>query len=294
MSTEKLVSSLITKALPNSLSHLQSHLLDEISQLVHYSPTIGLMGKTGVGKSSLCNALFQSEVSPISDIESGTHTAKRLQMTLGKRTLTLIDFPGIGESLSRDKTYQALYQQLLPELDLIIWVLKADDRAWTSDEVTYRFLAEQCGYLPSQFLFVLNQADKIEPCREWDINANQPSLQQAYHLLLKINAVQKVFSPHHPIIAISAKEQYHLNAFVELFIRALPANASSSTLTQLRTTYRTEEINTLAKQDFGYCVNRAIDNLIYQLPLPTVIKETFVQIKDTIVSGIISLWKWLF
>ncbi|MEX5869530.1 GTPase family protein [Providencia hangzhouensis] len=294
MSTEHIVSSLIRTTLPNSLSHLQSQLLHEINQLVHYSPTIGLMGKTGVGKSSLCNALFQSHVSAVSDVESGTQTAKQLQMTLGKRTLTLIDFPGIGESLSCDKTYQALYQQMLPELDLIIWVLKADDRAWTSDEVTYHFLTQHCGYQAAQFLFVINQADKIEPCREWDVHACHPSHQQANHLQLKIDAVQKAFSPHHPVIAISAKEGYQIDVFVEHFIHALPAKASSSTLTQLKPAYRTEYINSQAKQDFGQCVNKAMDDLIYQLPLPVEIKDTFIQIKDTLVSAVVSLWRWLF
>lgn len=294
MTTEHIVSSLIKATVPDALSYLQSQLLHEINQLVHYSPTIGLMGKTGVGKSSLCNALFQSDVSTVSDVESGTQSAKRLQMTLGKRTLTLIDFPGIGESLSCDKTYQTLYQQILPELDLIIWVLKADDRAWTSDEVTYRFLTEHCGYQTSQFLFVLNQADKIEPCREWHIPTCQPSHQQATHLHLKINAVQKAFFPHHPVIAISAKEGYQIDVFVEHFIRALPAKASSSTLTQLKPAYRTEHINSQAKQDFGHCVNKAIDDLIDLLPLSVGIKDTFIQIKDTLVSAVVSLWRWLF
>ncbi|WP_432276299.1 GTPase [Escherichia coli] len=30
------------------------------------------MGKSGAGKSSLCNALFQGEVTPVSDVHAGT------------------------------------------------------------------------------------------------------------------------------------------------------------------------------------------------------------------------------
>ncbi|HID5220873.1 50S ribosome-binding GTPase [Providencia stuartii] len=77
MSAEHIVSSLIKATLSNSLSHLQTQLLHEVNQLVHYSPTIGLMGKTGVGKSSLCNALFQSTLCPISAVSGCTRSEQR-------------------------------------------------------------------------------------------------------------------------------------------------------------------------------------------------------------------------
>lgn len=162
----------LLSAFPNSL---QTLFFNKLNQLINYSPTIGLMGKTGAGKSSLINALFQSPLSPVNDVSGCTRQAQYFSITMSNHTLTFIDLPGVGESLERDKEYHQLYHNLLPELDLIIWVLKADDRAWSSDEQCYRFLTEQCGYQPSRFLFVLNQADKIEPCRQWDEQRHQPS-----------------------------------------------------------------------------------------------------------------------
>ncbi|WP_250262096.1 GTPase, partial [Escherichia coli] len=35
-----------------------------------HEPVIGIMGKSGAGKSSLCNALFQGEVTPVSDVHA--------------------------------------------------------------------------------------------------------------------------------------------------------------------------------------------------------------------------------
>ena len=49
-------------SLPYSLSR---HILEHLRKLTSHEPVIGIMGKSGAGKSSLCNALFQGE-----DLES--------------------------------------------------------------------------------------------------------------------------------------------------------------------------------------------------------------------------------
>ncbi|STG02391.1 ATP-binding cassette domain-containing protein [Escherichia coli] len=52
-------------SLPYSLSR---HILEHLRKLTSHEPVIGIMGKSGAGKSSLCNALFQGEVTPVSDV----------------------------------------------------------------------------------------------------------------------------------------------------------------------------------------------------------------------------------
>ncbi|HFQ9569600.1 TPA: antirestriction protein [Escherichia coli] len=55
-------------SLPYSLSR---HILEHLRKLTSHEPVIGIMGKSGAGKSSLCNALFQGEVTPVSDVHAG-------------------------------------------------------------------------------------------------------------------------------------------------------------------------------------------------------------------------------
>ncbi|EPL6464374.1 TPA: GTPase [Proteus mirabilis] len=277
--------------LPHSF---QTSFFIQLNQLINYSPTIGLMGKTGAGKSSLINALFQSQLSPVSNVSGCTRQAQRFSMTMNNHTLTFIDLPGVGESLERDREYHQLYHNLLPELDLIIWVLKADDRAWSSDEQCYRFLTEQCGYQPKRFLFVLNQADKIEPCRQWDELYHQPSPEQVANLELKQQAMITAFKPHHPVMTVSAAESFQLTELAEQLIQALPAQASSGVARQLSNTYRTQSVENSARNDFGQCVSDIVDTIIDIIPLPPLIKHTISTVKNNIVSVAKSLWSLFF
>lgn len=272
----------------------QTSFFNQLNHLISYSPTIGLMGKTGAGKSSLINALFQSTLSPVSNISGCTRQAQRFSMTMNNHTLTFVDLPGVGESLERDREYHQLYRNLLPELDLIIWVLKADDRAWSSDEQCYRFLTEQCGYQPKRFLFVLNQSDKIEPCRQWNELSHQPSPEQSANLELKQQAVVTAFKPHNPVIAVSVVENYQLTELAAQLIQALPAKASSGVTRQLNSTYRTHSVETLARNDFGQCVSDIVDTIIDIIPLPPLIKHTISTVKNSIVSVAKSLWSFFF
>ncbi|EMC9359147.1 GTPase family protein [Providencia stuartii] len=284
----------LEKALAAFPFSFKTSFFNQLSQLINYSPTIGLMGKTGAGKSSLINALFQSSLSPVSDVSGCTRQAQRFSMTMNNHTLTFVDLPGVGESLERDKKYHQLYRNLLPEFDLIIWVLKADDRAWSSDEQCYRFLTKKCGYQPNQFLFVLNQADKIEPCRQWDEYKHQPSSEQTYNLKLKQQAVITAFKPHHPVITVSAVENYQLTELAEQLIQALPAQASSGVARQLNTPYRTQSVENAARNDFGQCVSDIVDTLINIIPLPPLIRSTVSIVKNSIVSVAKSLWRMFF
>ncbi|MDH2322173.1 GTPase family protein [Providencia huaxiensis] len=272
----------------------KNQFFNQLNQLISYSPTIGLMGKTGAGKSSLINALFQSTLSPVSDVSGCTRQARRFNMTMSEHTLTFVDLPGVGESLQRDRKYYQLYRNLLSELDFIIWVLKADDRAWSSDEQCYRFLTKECGYPPNQFLFVLNQADKIEPCRQWNEHNHQPSSEQVANLKLKQQAVITAFKPHHPVQVTSAVEGFQLTELAEQLIQALPAQASSGVARQLNRPYRTHSLENSARNDFGQCVSDIVDTLINIIPLPPLIRSTVSTVKNSIVSVAKSLWSLFF
>ncbi|WP_213055784.1 GTPase, partial [Escherichia coli] len=97
-------------SLPYSLSR---HILEHLRKLTSHEPVIGIMGKSGAGKSSLCNALFQGEVTPVSDVHAGTREVRRFRLSGHGHSMVITDLPGVGESRDRDAEYEALYRDIL-------------------------------------------------------------------------------------------------------------------------------------------------------------------------------------
>ncbi|KAE9721642.1 YfjP family GTPase, partial [Escherichia coli] len=192
-----------------------------INQLTDYEPVIGIMGKSGAGKSSLCNALFASEVSPVSDVAACTREPLRFRLQVGERYMTVVDLPGVGESGARDTEYAALYREQLPRLDLVLWLIKGDDRALGVDEQFYHQVIGEA--YRHKVLFVISQSDKAEPTS----GGGKLSREQKQNISRKIFLLHELFQPVNPICAVSVRLQWGLRVMAERMIRCLPREASS-------------------------------------------------------------------
>jgi len=201
-----------------------NRIITKLEELKNYTPKIGILGKTGVGKSSLVNALIGEDVCEINDVQACTRNPQEALMNIAHdKKILLLDVPGVGENNLRDKEYSDLYQQLLPELDLILWLIKADDRAFTADELFYKNIVKPHLVQGKPLLFVINQSDKIEPIREWDIESNKPGFKQSINLDNKMKEVARFFDTLlSNIIPISTTEKYNLNKLVDEMVFALP------------------------------------------------------------------------
>ncbi|ARB82697.1 MULTISPECIES: GTPase family protein [Yersinia] len=281
--------------LQNSLSGLpqwvSERILQQINQLTHYEPVIGIMGKTGAGKSSLCNALFHSEVTPVSDVQACTRDVLRLRLNSGDHSLILVDLPGVGESEQRDSEYESLYRRILPELDLILWVIKADDRAFSIDERFYRRVMTD---YQQRVLFVVNQADKIEPCHEWYVSGNAPSPHQLVNIEARLESIRQLFSPHHPVCVVSARTEWNLPSMVEIMMRCLPDRATSPLARQLHGRLCSEPVKKQAREGFGHAVGEVFDSAEAASFIPAPLKAVIRIVRDTVVSVARAVWDWIF
>jgi uncharacterized protein len=200
---------------------------EKITSTMSYSPKVGVFGKTGAGKSSLCNALFGQKIAKVSDVAACTRKPQEIFLNISKNSngLVLLDVPGIGENRKRDAEYSALYESLIPELDVLLWVLKADDRAYGAEEDFYKELVlPHVRSTKIPVIFVLNQVDKISPVRDWDFENFRPGAKQQKNIEKKINAIKIKFKQSEAkICSVAADEAYGLTTLIEKIVRFLPA-----------------------------------------------------------------------
>ncbi|HAU5636738.1 GTPase family protein [Citrobacter amalonaticus] len=280
------------QSLQNSLSSLpqwvSERILHQVRQLTNYVPMIGIMGKTGVGKSSLCNALFADKVSPVSDVTACTRDPLCFRLQVGEHAMTIVDLPGVGESERRDVEYAELYSQQLPRLDLVLWLIKADDRALAVDEHFYRQVIGEA--YRHKVLFVISQSDKVEPT----CDGEKLSTEQKQNISRKICLLHELFQPVNPICAVSVRLQWGLRVMAERMIRCLPREASSPVAVQLCAPLRTDAVNKKARDDFGETVGSVLDTISSMPLIPAPVQTVIQSVRDIVVSVARAVWNFFF
>lgn len=229
----------------------KEQLTSRLSEILNYEPRIGVFGKTGAGKSSLCNAIFGQHICEIGDISACTRNPQDVLLNIGGNGIKLIDVPGVGESTDRDKEYAELYRKLLPELDVVLWLIEANDRALATDERFYRNIVKPHLDQDKPFFFVISQVRFIKPFEEWNEETNEPGPTQSANVEQKIKDITKQFDiPAYKVIAISADEKYNITALVDEFVRALPKEKKITAFKAVNQEFQSAETGEDVKRSF--------------------------------------------
>lgn len=122
-----------------------------------------LVGRTGAGKSSLINTLFQADLARV-DVLPSTDQIQTYQWQLDEReSLTLWDTPGYEQVQGGDLRTQVL--DVAHQADLLLLVTPALDPALQMDQAFLKEIKTEVSDLPT--IAVVSQVDRLRPLREW-------------------------------------------------------------------------------------------------------------------------------
>ena len=262
----------------------------KVREITGFTPRVGVFGKTGAGKSSLCNALFGSKIAKVSNVKACTRAPQEVLVNLTDEGagMTLLDVPGVGESSERDDEYRALYESLLPELDLVLWVVKGDDRAMSIDQKFYEEVvipAMDSSDVP--VIFVLNQVDKIEPFREWDLEAHRPSRAQQGNIRTKVAEVRRIFKRQGgrklpTVVPVAADEGYNLVALVDAIVEQMPDEKKYAMAREARAEHVSDETARKAKVGVWESVKKIAVNVFWDVGPPLIAKGLLWVLKKVV------------
>jgi len=161
--------------------------------------SVSIMGQTGTGKSTLINALFDTNLKT-DRVRPCTIEIEMIPIKgQGGHELHFYDLPGIGESQKADAKNIERYRQRLLESDIVLWTIHADNRSLQFDvdclsQIMKTLDAREDQQAISKIVFVLTKVDLLTP-PAW--------------MLAKIDKVSAMFVPTDEIWSLlEAKGKY--------------------------------------------------------------------------------------
>lgn len=231
-------------------------IVEEIHHLIESSDTGRIMkegiqtvivGKPNAGKSSLLNVLAGKERAIVTDIEGTTRDALEEEIRLQDLTLNMIDTAGIRQTDDIiEKIGVEKAKEYIKNADLIIYVADASRNLDSNDKEIINLLAGR------KAIILLNKSD-LSTVITKEILKNE--IKQAV-------GINSTFADNIPMIEISAKEEYGLNAFED----TLKAMFLKDEVSFNDEVYITNIRHKAALTDAGNSLSKVIESIDNQMP----------------------------
>jgi small GTP-binding protein len=182
---------------------------------------VAVLGMTGVGKSTLCNAVAGEEVVRVSDVIAVTKTVQRFAWRFNNVSFEVLDCPGLGEDYSSDEEYGKLYEEILQEVDFALWVQDCSSRILSETKryvhgALRRFVMKQ-----NRFLLLANRVDLVPPWEDWNQESNAPGRSQQVYIERRLTHWAGALGlPTSAMLAMSASKRFNIDVLKQHLLEA--------------------------------------------------------------------------
>ncbi len=169
------------------------------------TPRLAVLGCTGAGKSSLVNALVHADVQKVGTAPT-TRESEEHEAYIGNIPVFLMDTPGTGEALRHGEHAERLCR-ILPEADILLWVVGFDTRALDMDVSLLRTLRERRPDIPLLILGnAVDRASRHFDAAQFDPAERRTPAEQAVSDWLSYLEKTFAFAGHAGILPCAAGE----------------------------------------------------------------------------------------
>ena len=213
-------------------------------------PKIALYGSSGVGKSSIINAILGKQKAEIHRYKETTLKHEIYKFPRQGWEINFIDSRGIGANDSSEASQAAIDYIVQQKVDIILFVIIADERGYKTQNIDFLGKVKNAHYkqykseLP--VILVLNKIDKIEPISDWSppynlkINSISQQPETAHHrkeqeiqvcIRIRLEEYQDLIHTFVPICAHWDKDdnrKYNIEELVLKIYKTIPDEAAKN------------------------------------------------------------------
>ena len=223
-------------------SEEKKQVMDAINSEITERPfRVAVIGQSGVGKSTTLNSVFGLK-NYTSDVAEGTTDIeeKKFEMRDGF-SLSIYDMPGIGYDVDKDAEYERMYAKILPDCDVIVYIINAHSKDIGEDcRILREVVLPVCNtnQIKDNLILAFNKIDTIgemqdsnDPELRWNTRENLPTEKLKKAIKVKLSDLtDKLIDENliggndsiepHQVVFYSAIYNYNLSDFLRAITKA--------------------------------------------------------------------------
>lgn len=181
---QKLLEYILSKS--SATSEDEEKVMSALNEEITNKPfRVAVIGQSGVGKSTTLNAVFGLKEYTSDIAEGTTNIVEKIFPMRNGFNLSIFDMPGLGCDYKMDKEYENMYAKVLPNCDVIVYIISASSKDFGEDcrilkEVVLPICNEKS--IRDNLIIAINKIDTIgemsdpnNPSYRWDITNNEPT-----------------------------------------------------------------------------------------------------------------------